>query len=132
MFKGLAHVAVAVSSIDDALTVFENQLGFKLEKRRVVEAQRVKAAMLQVGDVKFELLEPLDKESNVGKFLEKRGEGIHHVALCVTDIEAHLEELKKKGVRMIDEKPRIGMEGGKIAFLHPGSAKGVLIELVEG
>lgn len=132
MFKGLAHVAVAVSSIDDALTVFENQLGFKLEKRRVVEAQRVKAAMLQVGDVKFELLEPLDRESNVGKFLEKRGEGIHHVALCVTDIEAHLEELKKKGVRMIDEKPRIGMEGGKIAFLHPGSAKGVLIELVEG
>lgn len=132
MFKGLAHVAVAVSSIDDALTVFENQLGFKLEKRRVVEAQRVKAAMLQVGDVKFELLEPLDKESNVGKFLEKRGEGIHHVALYVTDIEAHLEELKKKGVRLIDEKPRIGMEGGKIAFLHPGSAKGVLIELVEG
>jgi len=125
-------VAVAVNSIDDALRVFEGQLGFRLEKRRVVEGQRVKAALLQVGDVRFELLEPLDRESTVGKFLEKRGEGIHHVALHVTNIEKHLEELKKKGVRLIDEKPRIGMEGGKIAFLHPGSAKGVLIELVEG
>ncbi len=132
MFKGLAHVAVAVNSIDDALKVFEGQLGFKLERRRAVEGQTVKAAMLSIGDVKFELLEPLDKESNVGKFLEKRGEGLHHVALRVSNIEAHLDELKKKGVRLIDEKPRVGMEGGKIAFLHPGSAKGVLIELVEG
>ena len=132
MFKGLAHVAVAVNSIDDALRVFEGQLGFRLEKRRVVEGQRVKAALLKIGDVRFELLEPLDKESTIAKFLEKRGEGIHHVALHVSGIEGHLEELKKKGVRLIDEKPRIGMEGGKIAFLHPGSAKGVLIELVEG
>lgn len=132
LFKGLAHVAVAVSSIDEALRVFENQLGFRLEKRRVVEGQRLKAALLQVGEVKFELLEPLDKESTIAKFLEKRGEGIHHVALHVTNIEEHLEELKKKGVRLIDETPRIGMEGGKIAFLHPSSAKGVLIELVEG
>jgi methylmalonyl-CoA/ethylmalonyl-CoA epimerase len=132
LFKGLAHVAVAVNSIDEALRVFEGQLGFRLEKRRVVEGQRVKAALLKIGDVRFELLEPLDKESTIAKFLEKRGEGIHHVALHVSNIEGHLEELKKKGVRLIDEKPRVGMEGGKIAFLHPGSAKGVLIELVEG
>ena len=98
----------------------------------MVEGQRVKAAMLRIGDVEFELLEPLDKESNVAKFLEKRGEGIHHVALHVTNIEEHLEELRAKGVRLIDEKPRVGMEDGKIAFLHPSSAKGVLIELIEG
>lgn len=132
MIKGLAHVAVAVNNIDEALKVFENQLGFKLEKRRVVETQKVKAALLHTEDVKIELLEPTDKESTIAKFLEKRGEGIHHIAFHVTDIEERLKELKAKGIGLIDEKPRIGMEGGKIAFLHPGSTKGVLIELVEG
>jgi len=131
MIKGLAHVAIAVKKLDEALAIFQGQLGLKLEKTRVVEQQRLKAALLRVGDVKIELLEPTDAESTVAKFLEKHGEGIHHIALLVSDIEDHLKELKEKRITLIDEKPRIGMEGGKIAFIHPRSTKNVLIELVE-
>jgi methylmalonyl-CoA/ethylmalonyl-CoA epimerase len=131
MIKGLDHVAIAVNSLSEALEVFQNKLGFKLEKSRVVEQQRVKAALLLAGDTKIELLEPTDNESGVAKFLQKRGEGIHHIGLSVSNIEDHLEELKHKGIELIDEKPRVGMEGGKIAFLHPKSTQSVLIELVE-
>jgi len=131
MIKGLEHLAIAVNNLDEALEIYERMLGWKLEKIQVVEQQRVKAAFLHVGRTRIELLEPTDSESAVAKFLEKRGEGIHHIALSVSDIESHLKELKEKGIALIDEKPRIGMEGGKIAFLHPKSTKGVLIELVE-
>lgn len=131
MIKGLNHVAIAVNKLDEALEVFERQLGWKLEKIRVVEQQEVKAALLRVGETKIELLEPTGAESTVAKFLEKRGEGIHHIGVTVSDIETHLEELKKKGIALIDEKPRVGMEGGKIAFIHPKSTRNVLIELVE-
>ncbi len=131
MIKGLDHVAIAVNRLDEALEIFEGVLGFRLERIRVVEQQRVKATLLRAGHTKIELLEPTDSESSVARFLEKRGEGIHHIALSVSDIEGHLAELKEKGVVLIDEKPRIGMEGGKIAFIHPKSTRNVLIELVE-
>jgi len=131
MIKGLDHVAIAVNKLDEALEIYERVLRLELEKTRVVEQQKVKAALLRAGDHKIELLEPTDAESNVAKFLEKRGEGLHHIALLVSDIESHLRELKEKGVALIDERPRIGMEGGKIAFIHPKSTKNVLIELVE-
>lgn len=131
MIKGLAHVAIAVNKLDEALEIYERIIGLKLEKMKVIEQQKVKAALLRAGDTKIELLEPLDAESTVAKFLEKRGEGIHHIALSVSNIEGHLSELKQKGIALIDEKPRIGMEGGRIAFIHPKSTKNVLIELVE-
>jgi len=131
MIRGVAHVAIAVSDIDEALKVFEGQLGLKVEKIRIVEQQKVKAALLSVGNVKIELLEPTEVDSSVGKFIEKRGEGIHHIALLVSDIEDRLKDLREKGIALIDEKPRMGMEGGKIAFIHPKSTKNVLIELVE-
>jgi len=131
LITGLAHIGIAVYRIDEALQVFENILGLKLEKTRTVEAQRVKIALLHVGETKIELLEPTDKEGTVAKFLEKKGEGIHHIAFKVTDIEDMLQQLKEKGIALIDEKPRKGAEGGKIAFLHPKSTKNVLIELCE-
>ena len=131
MIKGLAHVAIVVNNLDEALKIYERQLDFKLEKRRVVEQQKVKAALLRAGDMTIELLEPTDAEGTIAKFLKKRGEGIHHIALSVSNIEGHLKELKEKGIALIDEKPRIGMEGGKIAFIHPKSTRNVLIELVE-
>ena len=131
MFKCLNHVAIAVNNIDEALEVFERQLGWKLEKTRIVEQQKIKAALLWMGDTKIELLEPAGADSTVAKFLEKRGEGIHHIAVTVSDIEARIKELKEKGIVLIDEKPRLGMEGTRIAFIHPKSTKNVLIELVE-
>jgi len=131
MITGLAHIGIAVNKIDEALRVFENTLGLKLEKTRRVEAQRVKIAFLRVGETKIELLEPTDREGTVAKFLQKRGEGIHHIAFRVTDIEDTLQKLKEKGITLIDEKPREGAEGGKTAFLHPKSTRNVLIELVE-
>jgi len=131
MIKSLAHVAIAVNKLDESVEIYVRRLGFKLEKQRVVEQQKVKVALLRAGDMTIELLEPTDPESTIAKFLEKRGEGIHHIALSVSDIEGYLKELKKKEIALIDEKPRIGMEGGKIAFIHPKSTKNVLIELVE-
>jgi len=131
MITGLAHIGIAVNKIDEALRVFENTLGLELEKTRKFEAQRVKIAFLRVGETKIELLEPTDREGTVAKFLQKRGEGIHHIAFKVTDIEDTLQKLKEKGITLIDEKPREGAEGGKTAFLHPKSTRNVLIELVE-
>jgi len=131
MIRGLNHVAIAVNKIDEALEVFERQLGWRLEKTQIVEQQRIKAALLLMGDTKIELLEPTSADSTVAKFLEKRGEGIHHIAVTVSDIEAHLKELKRKGIALIDEKPRLGMEGTRIAFIHPKCTRNVLIELVE-
>jgi len=131
VIRGVEHVAIAVNKLDEALEIYERMLGLKLEKTSVVEQQKVKVALLRAGNTSIELLEPTDAESTVAKFLEKRGEGIHHIALSVSDIENHLKELKEKGIALIDEKPRIGTEGGKIAFLHPKSTKNVLIELVE-
>jgi methylmalonyl-CoA/ethylmalonyl-CoA epimerase len=130
MIKGIDHIGIAVN-LSEALAVYEGSLGLKHERVTVVESQKVKVAFLQVGESRIELLEPLSKESTLAGFLQKRGEGIHHVALRVDGIEDMLKKLQNQGITLIDEKPRLGAEGGKIAFLHPKSVKGVLLELCE-
>ena len=131
MITGLDHIGIAVSNLNEALGVFEGILGLKLVKTKTVENQGVRVAMLLAGETKIELLEPTNEESPVAKFIAKKGEGIQHIAFTVTNIENSLEEMKRKGVALIDEKPRIGFEGHKIAFLHPKSMKNVLVELRE-
>ena len=131
MIEGIDHIGVAVNNLDEALAVYEKALGLKHEKVTVVDSQKVKVAFLEVGDSRIELLEPLSKDSTLGTFLEKRGEGIHHIALKVAGIDDMLKRLKSQGVTLIDETPRAGAEGGRIAFLHPKSVKGVLLELCE-
>ncbi len=131
MITGLKHIGVAVNNIDEALQVFENTLALKHEKTISLEERKLRIALLQIGETKIELLEPTDKEGTIAKFLQNRGEGIHHIAFKVTNIEGMLQQLKSKGVTLIDETPRKGAEGGKIAFIHPKSTKNVLIELCE-
>ncbi|MEM3464394.1 MAG: methylmalonyl-CoA epimerase [Candidatus Bathyarchaeia archaeon] len=131
MFIGMDHVGVAVKNLDEAISVYRDILGFKLLGVHVLTERKVKVAFLSAGgETQIELLEPLGSDSPVAKFLESRGEGIHHIAIKVDDIERALEELKGKGVMLVDEKPRTGAEGKKIAFVHPKSTKGVLLELV--
>jgi methylmalonyl-CoA/ethylmalonyl-CoA epimerase len=131
MIVGLDHIGIAVEKLDEALQIYQKTLGLKLEKIRVVKDQKVRLAFLLAGETKIELLEPTATESAVARFIEKKGEGIHHIALKVTNIEGFLKQLKEKGIALVDEKPRVGAEGGKIAFLHPKSLKNVLIELCE-
>jgi methylmalonyl-CoA/ethylmalonyl-CoA epimerase len=131
MITGLDHIGIAVTNLNEALGIYERILGLKLVKIKTVENQGVKVALLLAGETKIELLEPTDEGSSVAKFIAKKGEGIHHIALTVSNIENSLEEIKRKDIALIDEKPRIGFEGHKIAFLHPKSTKNVLIELCE-
>lgn len=131
MIKSLDHVAIAVNKIEDALQIFEQTLGLKLEHVKTVEQQRVRTAILRAGQTKIELLEPTDTESTIAKFLATRGEGLHHIAMEVSNIEDELRTLKEKGLALIDNKPRPGAEAKKIAFIHPKSTKNVLIEFVE-
>lgn len=132
MFAGMDHVGVAVKSLDEAVKVYRDALGFKLEGIHVLTERKVKVAFLSSGgETDIELLEPLSDDSTIAKFLETRGEGIHHFAVKVDDVEATLEDLKRKGVTLIDEKPKTGAEGKKIAFVHPKSTHGVLLELVQ-
>lgn len=131
MFMGVDHVGVAVKNLDEAVGIYRDILGFKLLGVHVLTERKVKVAFLSTGgETSIELLEPLGSDSPVAKFLENRGEGIHHVAVRVDDIESVLEEFRKKGVMLVDEKPRTGVRGRKVAFIHPKSAKGVLLELV--
>ncbi|MFO7151773.1 MAG: methylmalonyl-CoA epimerase [Bacillota bacterium] len=125
------HIGVAVKSIEEASKVYTELLGLQLQGIEKVQEQKVKVAFIPVGESEFELLEATDPESAVAKFIEKRGEGIQHIALRVDDIEKALEELKQKGVRLIDEKPRYGAGGARIAFIHPKATNGILIELCE-
>jgi len=127
----LDHIGIAVHSIEDTLPIYTQLLGLKLVKLEDAKQHGIKAALLAVGETNIELIEPLDKESPISKFLEKRGQGIHHIAFKVDNIEKSLDQLKAKGVALIDKKPRIGFEGGKIAFLHPKSTGNVLIELCQ-
>ena len=132
MFVGIDHVGIAVKSLDDAVRVYRDILGFKLEGIHVLKERKVKVALISTGgETKIELLEPLDCESPIAKFLETRGEGIHHFAVEVDNISNSLAELKRKNVTLIDEAPKAGAEGKKIAFIHPKSTKGVLMELGE-
>lgn len=131
MFMGMDHVGVAVKNLDEAINVYRDLLGFKLLRIYESIENKVKVAVLSTGgETRIELLEPIGSDSPVAKFLEKRGEGIHHIAVKVDNIEETLEEFKGKGVMLVDEKPRIGAEGKKVAFIHPKSVKGVLLELV--
>ena len=125
------HIGIATNQLDEALALWRDALGLAVESTEEVVEQGVRIAMLPVGETNIELLEPLSETSPVGKFLQKRGPGIHHVAIRVTDIRASLASLKAKGSRLIDEQPRKGAGGCLVAFVHPASANGVLLELVQ-
>lgn len=128
MIKKIAHVGIATQSI--AVTVeFYKSLGLEVDVVEAVKDQKVKVAVLKVGDSAVELIEPTDPDSPIQRFLEDRGEGIHHITFEVDDLEAQLVELKEKNIKLIDEEPRIGAEGSLVAFIHPDSTGGVLIEL---
>ena len=128
--KRVDHIAIVVESLDVALGTYHDALGLELDHVVEIPDQGVKAAFLPVGDGEIELLEPLSPESSIGKYLARRGEGLHHICLEVDDIETALAELKARGAALIDETPKQGAHG-RIAFIHPRSAHGVLIELVE-
>ena len=127
----IEHIGIATRGIDDALAFWRDALGLSVVEVEEVAEQKVRVAMLPVGEPRIELLEPTSDESPIAKFLEKRGAGIHHIALRVDDIRATLERLKENGARLIDETPRVGAGGCLVAFIHPTSANGVLVELVE-
>jgi methylmalonyl-CoA/ethylmalonyl-CoA epimerase len=129
--QAVNHIGIAVRSIDAQRAFYEGVLGAVFEGVEVVADQKVRVGFFRVGDVRFELLEPTEPTSTVAAFLEKRGEGLHHVALTVEGIEARIAELKQSGVRMIDDVPRPGAHHMQIAFLHPKCTFGVLTELCE-
>jgi len=129
--KKIDHIGIAVSNLDEAVKLYKDVLGLELHGTEVIEEQKVKVAFLPVGDSEVELLESTSPEGPIAKFIENKGQGIQHVAFRVDDIEAALEEMKAKGIRLIDEKPRYGAGGARIAFLHPKGTNGVLIELCE-
>lgn len=125
------HIGIATRRLEDGLAIWRDALGLTVQETEEVAEQRVRVAMLPIGDTRVELLEPTTPDSAVGKFLAKRGPGIHHIAVKVQDINASLAELKRKGARLIDETPRIGAGGCLVAFVHPTSTHGVLLELVQ-
>ena len=125
------HIGIAVKSIDEALAFWQGALGIECTGVEEVAEQRVKTAFLPVGETEVELLEATSEESPVAKFIEKKGEGIHHIAIRVDNLEEALQELKEKGIRLIDETPRYGAGGARIAFVHPKGTGGVLLELSE-
>lgn len=131
MVNKIDHIGIAVKSIDEALKFYTEVLGLKCEGMEEVTEQKVRTAFIPTGDSEIELLESTSDDGPIAKFIEKRGEGLQHIALRVENIEKALEELKAKGVMLIDEKPRYGAGGAKIAFIHPKSTKGVLLELCQ-
>jgi methylmalonyl-CoA epimerase len=132
MFVGMDHVGVAVKNLDEAVKLYRDVLGFELKGVHVMKERKVKVAFFSMGGAaQVELLEPLGSDSPVAKFLEARGEGIQHIAVRVDNVEKALNELKQNGVVLVDDKPRDGAEGKRIAFVSPKSTKGVLMELVQ-
>ncbi|HQV36761.1 MAG TPA: methylmalonyl-CoA epimerase [Flavobacterium sp.] len=127
----IEHLGIAVKSLEEAIPFWENMLGLKCYAIEEVKEQKVKTAFFQIGQSKIELLESTDPDGPIGKFIEKKGEGIHHLAIAVKGIEDNLAELDQKGVQLIDKTPRKGAEGLDIAFIHPKSTHGVLLELCE-
>jgi methylmalonyl-CoA/ethylmalonyl-CoA epimerase len=125
------HIGIATNSIEEGLSLWQEVLGLTPDSSEEVTDQGVKVCILRVGDTHVELLEPLSPESPVGKFLAKRGPGMHHIAIEVKDIRGSLAELKGRGARLIDETPRVGAGGCLVAFIHPSSTNGVLLELVQ-
>lgn len=131
MLNKIHHLGIAVKDIESGLALYGDALGLACAHTETVAAQKVKTAMLPVGETRIELLEPTEADSPVGKFLESKGPGIHHIAFEVADIEAALADLKAKGVPLIDQTPRTGVGGARVAFLHPKGTQGVLLELVQ-
>jgi methylmalonyl-CoA/ethylmalonyl-CoA epimerase len=131
MLSAIDHVGIAVENIDDALALYSDQLGMPLVHRETVTEQGVDAALLDVGDGHMELLQPLGPDTAVGKFLQRRGPGLHHVAYRVESVEATLQACAAAGMRLIDDQPRVGIRGSRVAFLHPASTGGVLTEIVQ-
>ncbi len=127
--KGLNHIGIAVHSIEAQREYYERVLGATLESLEIIEDQKVRVAFFRLGEVRLELLEPTDESSPIAKFLRKRGEGLHHLAFAVDDLQARIDELKATGLQMIDDAPRRGSHGMQIAFVHPKSTFGVLTEL---
>lgn len=131
MIKKVAHIGIAVKDVEEVAKLYTEALGLQCEDITSVEDQRVKIAFLPVGETHIELLEGTTPDSPIAKHIERRGEGIHHIALEVDNIEAALQEAKEQGVTLIDEEPRIGAHRTKIAFIHPKSTRGVLFEFME-
>jgi methylmalonyl-CoA epimerase len=131
VLSSIDHIGIAVDDIDGSLAVYRDTLGMPLVHRETVTEQGVDAALLDVGDGHIELLQPLGPDTAVGKFLAKRGPGLHHVAYRVPDVAAALQELSAAGVKLIDAEPRTGIRGSRVAFLHPASTGGVLTEIVQ-
>jgi methylmalonyl-CoA epimerase len=125
------HIAIAVSSMDEALATFERLYGLACDHTEDIASDKVSEAMLALGSTHLQLLQPTDPDSTVAKFIEKRGEGLHHIAIRVEDIDATLDHLKAQGAELLDETPRIGGGGHRVAFVHPKTSHGILIELVE-
>jgi len=131
MVKKIDHIGIAVKNLEDSLKFYQDTLGLELSGVEVVEEQKVRVAFLPVGDTEVELLESTDPEGPIAKFIEKKGEGIQHIAYKVENIEEAIKEMEEQGVKMIDKTPRYGAGGAKIAFCHPKSTKGVLVELCQ-
>jgi len=131
MLKKIDHIAIAVKDLDQAAKFYQNTLGLDLSGVEVVAEQKTKVGFFKIGESNIELVQPAESGSPLDKFLETRGPGIHHICLEVDDIEAEIKSLLDKGVVMIDQKPRLGAHHSKVAFIHPKSSNGVLIELVE-
>jgi methylmalonyl-CoA/ethylmalonyl-CoA epimerase len=127
----IEHIGIAVKNLDEAIKFYEDALGLKCYNIEEVKDQKVKTAFFMAGQTKIELLESTDPEGPIGKFIEKKGEGIHHIAYAVKNLQNNLNELSEKGIQLIDKSPRKGAEGLSIAFLHPKSTIGVLTELCE-
>jgi len=130
VIQKIHHLAIAVKDLEEALRFYRDTLGLPVHEQAVHEDQGVKAALLTIGESEIELLEPLGPDTPVGRFLERRGEGIHHICLQTDDIDKELADLKAKGVELIDQEPRQGLVG-RICFLHPRATKGVLVELAQ-
>ena len=131
MFELIDHVGVAVSDLDRATALYEGTFEMRVVHRETVESQGVEALLLDVGDGHVELLAPLGPDTPVGRFLDRRGPGLHHVAYRVPDIDAALQDARAAGLRLLDEQPRTGIRGSRVAFLHPSSTGGVLTEIVQ-
>lgn len=127
----IEHLGIAVANLEESIKYYEEVLGFKCYSVEEVKDQKVKTAFFKVGQTKIELLESTSPDGPIGKFIEKKGQGIHHIAFAVEGLQESLDEVKSKGIQLIDEKPRPGAEGMNIAFLHPKSTYGVLTELCE-
>lgn len=130
MVKKISHIGIAVKDLEKSIRFYE-KLGLELEAIETMKSQKVKVAFLPIGDVRIELLEATSEHSTIAKYIEKRGEGVHHIAFGTNDLQDRLDEIAANGIRLIDKKPRLGAHNANIAFLHPKSTHGVLLELCE-